>query len=104
MIRHEHMQHLSRADAVEHFNAETLLPIFAELRRQSFTGGDAQSQTRRVERFNAQMMLKQHAINDGHAEEDRGTVISKDARDQLRCRSEERRVGKECRSRWSPYH
>ena len=22
----------------------------------------------------------------------------------LRCRSEERRVGKECRSRWSPYH
>ena len=27
---------------------------------------------------------------------DRGTVI--------RSRSEERRVGKECRSRWSPYH
>ena len=25
--------------------------------------------------------------------------------DRLRvCRSEERRVGKECRSRWSPYH
>ena len=23
---------------------------------------------------------------------------------QLRDRSEERRVGKECRSRWSPYH
>ena len=22
----------------------------------------------------------------------------------LLCRSEERRVGKECRSRWSPYH
>ena len=22
----------------------------------------------------------------------------------LTCRSEERRVGKECRSRWSPYH
>ena len=22
----------------------------------------------------------------------------------LDCRSEERRVGKECRSRWSPYH
>ena len=21
-----------------------------------------------------------------------------------KCRSEERRVGKECRSRWSPYH
>ena len=24
--------------------------------------------------------------------------------DALHCRSEERRVGKECRSRWSPYH
>ena len=23
---------------------------------------------------------------------------------QILCRSEERRVGKECRSRWSPYH
>ena len=23
---------------------------------------------------------------------------------QVRARSEERRVGKECRSRWSPYH
>ena len=28
-------------------------------------------------------------------------VITLDAR---LCRSEERRVGKECRSRWSPYH
>src|ERR1017187_8267309 len=26
------------------------------------------------------------------------------ARRQLQYRSEERRVGKECRSRWSPYH
>ena len=25
-------------------------------------------------------------------------------RDWLKSRSEERRVGKECRSRWSPYH
>ena len=24
--------------------------------------------------------------------------------DEVLCRSEERRVGKECRSRWSPYH
>ena len=23
---------------------------------------------------------------------------------EVNCRSEERRVGKECRSRWSPYH
>ena len=25
-------------------------------------------------------------------------------RKKSKCRSEERRVGKECRSRWSPYH
>ena len=27
-----------------------------------------------------------------------------DVRDEMSFRSEERRVGKECRSRWSPYH
>ena len=32
------------------------------------------------------------------------TEITAQERDMLRARSEERRVGKECRSRWSPYH
>ena len=37
----------------------------------------------------------------GHMEYDRDTLF----REYFRiCRSEERRVGKECRSRWSPYH
>ena len=27
-----------------------------------------------------------------------------DHKERVRLRSEERRVGKECRSRWSPYH
>mgnify|MGYP000851302239 CR=1 FL=1 len=31
------------------------------------------------------------------------SVLEKGLR-KLLCRSEERRVGKECRSRWSPYH
>ena len=31
-------------------------------------------------------------------------VTVKDAAPRGRVRSEERRVGKECRSRWSPYH
>ena len=30
--------------------------------------------------------------------------LAKKRRKQLERRSEERRVGKECRSRWSPYH
>ena len=31
-------------------------------------------------------------------------IIFKDITTLLKDRSEERRVGKECRSRWSPYH
>ena len=34
-----------------------------------------------------------------HLEEEKQRVL-----DRLLARSEERRVGKECRSRWSPYH
>ena len=36
-----------------------------------------------------------------------GEIISMEKHpdaDKLKVRSEERRVGKECRSRWSPYH
>ena len=36
-------------------------------------------------------------------DEKMGTV-DKDKTVYVLCRSEERRVGKECRSRWSPYH
>ena len=31
-------------------------------------------------------------------------VLEEYSEDNELCRSEERRVGKECRSRWSPYH
>ena len=31
-------------------------------------------------------------------------TIRKEANQETKYRSEERRVGKECRSRWSPYH
>ena len=36
--------------------------------------------------------------------EKRGTEKKEIQEAQLVARSEERRVGKECRSRWSPYH
>ena len=39
---------------------------------------------------------------EGH--EARGGAWLEDLLRDLRYRSEERRVGKECRSRWSPYH
>src|SRR3712207_7616358 len=35
---------------------------------------------------------------------ERLTSLIRDLLDVSRIRSEERRVGKECRSRWSPYH
>ena len=31
-------------------------------------------------------------------------LVEQEGRAYILCRSEERRVGKECRSRWSPYH
>ena len=46
-----------------------------------------------------------HLLNQGNQSlkiADKGIEIAKAERDKLR--SEERRVGKECRSRWSPYH
>src|SRR5207302_7158223 len=30
VIRHEHVEHLSRADAVQNFHAESFLPLFAK--------------------------------------------------------------------------
>src|SRR3712207_5141875 len=47
-----------------------------------------------------------NAYREGYGEEVLGKAIA-DVRDQVVIatkRSEERRVGKECRSRWSPYH
>src|SRR2546422_3433198 len=45
----------------------------------------------------------------GHYHVDPRAYLRRHKRDNsrftgVRCRSEERRVGKECRSRWSPYH
>ena len=37
-------------------------------------------------------------------EEELNTKIRKHRLKIIKIRSEERRVGKECRSRWSPYH
>ena len=40
----------------------------------------------------------------GYPEGTQGFDLVEDIKKQTLTRSEERRVGKECRSRWSPYH
>ena len=47
---------------------------------------------------------KEVAIIDERAKFDKTPLTIKDLDGQATTRSEERRVGKECRSRWSPYH
>ena len=37
-------------------------------------------------------------------EKDLARISQKQDKIEVKARSEERRVGKECRSRWSPYH
>ena len=45
------------------------------------------------------------AVDDGSEEETLNMLKEYQKRDnRIKLRSEERRVGKECRSRWSPYH
>ena len=46
----------------------------------------------------------QRDMLDAYSDAEVERVAVRDAHERLRERSEERRVGKECRSRWSPYH
>ena len=43
-------------------------------------------------------------VNEGTFAEVMGVNINEPSYEMIASRSEERRVGKECRSRWSPYH
>src|SRR6266404_2069673 len=45
VVRHEHVQHLSRADPVQNFDAKSSLPVLSQLRRQGLTRRYAQAQT-----------------------------------------------------------
>src|SRR3989449_9375156 len=50
-----------------------------------------------------QVLAEEHQDEEDPDERDDGEQFEP-AAEQTRRRSEERRVGKECRSRWSPYH
>ena len=46
----------------------------------------------------------QYTLAGGDWDDVVAAIAAHDENDRLLTRSEERRVGKECRSRWSPYH
>src|SRR3712207_7141382 len=73
------------------------LPILASLDLNLLVSLDALLQQRSVTRAAEQMRLSQPALSASLAR------LRRHFDDEL-LRSEERRVGKECRSRWSPYH
>ena len=63
----------------------------------------------RVGNGSASAISEAPADQDGPHAQDCNTFQGESAQDtvasrEIRYRSEERRVGKECRSRWSPYH
>ena len=82
--------------------------------QQLSTAGDAQELSRKTPKlFTSSAMIKLYGEVNTIAETDATvlllgeTGVGKDViarRIHARLRSEERRVGKECRSRWSPYH
>ena len=52
------------------------------------------------------LIFRTHDCFDNQLSEEGSTIgsLNWDCINPALCRSEERRVGKECRSRWSPYH
>src|SRR2546422_5943654 len=52
----------------------------------------------------SQILLRQQALGLHRLEDLAPTLVTLSELRDLFLRSEERRVGKECRSRWSPYH
>src|SRR2546430_10822662 len=66
--------------------------------------GDLDAHTLRAEAHRAADCLLHRAAKRHAPHELLGDALRKQGRVELWLRSEERRVGKECRSRWSPYH
>ena len=78
MIRHEHVQHLSRTNAVEQLYAEFFFPFLTKMSRQRFAGRDTQAQAGTIDFVPAAMMFEQQVVDHGDAEEDRGSMLAED--------------------------
>ena len=69
----------------------------------SFLGNTADSEDI-VQNVYTKLIEKSPHISKGKEKSYLLTMTANMCRNHLKSRSEERRVGKECRSRWSPYH
>src|SRR2546430_15041116 len=74
--------------------------LTATLHRAEQTTEEMQARATAIDRLVQEGDLEAITFADGPAP----LGADADVEDQLDARSEERRVGKECRSRWSPYH
>src|SRR3712207_8288476 len=74
------------------------LPIWVKTRSALMTTNDLRESTINVDVVNDVVTLKGSVAN--AAQKTKAEQVAKG----IEGRSEERRVGKECRSRWSPYH
>src|SRR6185295_2585447 len=83
MVRHEHVQHLSRADAIEQLHAKLFFPLFTKMRGQRFTGRDAESQAGAVKLTARAMMFEQQVVDHGHRKKDRRTMLGEVPRDDV---------------------
>src|SRR5256884_979815 len=75
------------------------LPISFDGHRQML----ARARVSRLHRGSGAVVAARDVFDARRRQEGRGLLL-RGARRRSRLRSEERRVGKECRSRWSPYH
>ena len=69
----------------------------------TFEGNDGSGKSSVIETIKKELMNRGYDVL--YSREPGGSKIAEKIREViLDVRSEERRVGKECRSRWSPYH
>ena len=79
------------------YRLDAAMPGLAEFRRE------LAAKLERIRSFSLDLETEKvaRALDEGNLD---GASETIEALQALLCRSEERRVGKECRSRWSPYH
>src|SRR3712207_9574732 len=79
----------------------TLWDLDREFATGSFAGGQGRMKMRKILGILRDSYCRTTGIEYMHISE---PIQRKWLQDRVERRSEERRVGKECRSRWSPYH